>query len=385
VAQHPATQGISRPASGRKLAGIQALRALAAFGVVACHLVGFEAKYLAGPAIAPRTFLYGMAGVDLYFVISGFIITLICTGQFGRPGEPSRFLWRRFIRVYPIFLIWCLAVYAVFLLRPGMVNSSHGRPDILASFLLLPQQNLPLLLVSWTLVFEAFFYLMFAAALRWLRQVDLARWLLAWSVLVVAGNLLLQPTRMQPWLNLVFSPLQLEFVFGCFIALYVDRITKAMAWSSLVLGVVVCAAGMVVLDQDAAAYPLGWGRSLVFGSAAALLVIGVVGLEQFGRQCFPRSLAALGDSSYSLYLSHIPVIAVVGLFWRHAVAAPSPAEHAGALLSAFGVAILAGIVSYQLLEVPMLRVLRRVSLPSFSELRPRLRRARAHEAVLGRD
>ena len=179
----------------QKLASIQALRAIAAFGVVACHLFGFERNYIAGPGITPAAFQYGMVGVDLYFVISGFIITLMCKGRFGRQGEAPRFLWRRFIRVYPIFLFWCLAVFAVFLLHPGMVNTSHGRPDVLRSFLLLPQRNLPLLLVSWTLVYEAFFYVLFAGALRWLREEDLPRCLLAWAVVVVAGNLLLQPTQ----------------------------------------------------------------------------------------------------------------------------------------------------------------------------------------------
>ena len=377
MAHHATAHSAQMRASSQKLASIQALRALAAFGVVACHLLGFESKYLGGPGIAPAAFQYGMVGVDLYFVISGFIITLICTGQFGRPGEAPRFLWRRFIRVYPIFLVWCSAVFAVFLLYPGMVNSSHGRPDVLASFLLLPQRNLPLLLVSWTLVFEAFFYLLFAAALRWLREADLPRCLLAWAAVVIAGNLLLQPTRAEPWLNLVFSPLQLEFVFGCFIALYVNRVTQVLAWSSLVLGLAVAAAGMAVLSQHNAPYPLGWGRSLVFGSASALVLAGVVGLERLGRQCLPRPLAALGDSSYSLYLSHIPVIAVVGLFWRHFALAPPPAEHAAALLSAFGAAVLAGIASYLVLEVPMLRALRRVGSRQFA-FGGMLRGARAH-------
>src|SRR4051794_33560458 len=121
---------------GRKLEGIQAARAIAACGVVACHLLGYEAKYLPGPAVAPTLCQFGMAGVDLYFVISGFIITTMCAGRFGRRGEARRFLVQRVVRIYPVYWAWCLPVLAVFLLRPGLVNSSHGQPDVLRSFLL---------------------------------------------------------------------------------------------------------------------------------------------------------------------------------------------------------------------------------------------------------
>ncbi len=367
AAHHAPARGTDARPPTQKLASLQALRALAAFGVVACHLIGFERNYVAGPDVTPAAFQYGMVGVDLYFVISGFIITLMCKGRFRRQGEAPRFLWRRFIRVYPIFLIWCLAVFAVFVLHPGMVNSSHGRPDIVRSFLLLPQRNLPLLLVSWTLVFEAFFYVLFAGALRWLREENLPRCLLGWAAVVVAGNLLLQPTRMQPWLHLVFSPLQVEFMFGCVIALYVDRIRPAAAWGSVAVGLAGLALGMLVLSRLADPYPLGWGRSLVFGTASGLLLAGVVALERHGQQWFPRPLVALGDSSYSLYLSHIPVLGAVGLVWRHfAVAASSPLAHVAVLVITFALAVCGGIVSYLMLEVPMLQAMRRWNGPTFA-------------------
>ena len=97
-----------------------------------------------------------MAGVDLYFALSGFIITMMCLGRFQRRGEATRFLKRRFLRIYPTYWVWCAAVLAVFVVQPNVVNSGHGPPDVLRSILLLPQRNLPLLLVAWTLVYEVF-------------------------------------------------------------------------------------------------------------------------------------------------------------------------------------------------------------------------------------
>lgn len=361
-------------ASSRKLEGIQLLRAIAACGVVTCHLSGYETKYVAGPAVSSDAWLYGMSGVDLYFVISGFIITTMCAGRFGLPGEASRFLLQRATRIYPAYWVWSLAVLAVFLVRPGMVNSSHGEPDVLRSFLLLPQENLPLLLVAWTLVYEMFFYLLFSCALRWMREANLSRILAVWGVVVVAGNLLLQPSQEQPVLSLVFSPLLLEFMLGCCVALHVGRLGRRVSIATLVVGMLGFGAGLGALITTEQEFPLGWGRVLVFGTASALIVAGLVGMERNGHRRVPRPLVALGDASYSLYLCHVPVIAVAGLAWQTLIAASAPEAHAAALLWGFAAALAAGILSYHLIEVPLLRVSRRLTRVA---IRPPIRYGRA--------
>lgn len=345
-------------ATDRRLIGVQALRGIAACGVVACHMVAYETKYLAGPAVMPAVSLYGMAGVDLYFVLSGFIITTMCVGRFGRRGEARRFLKRRFLRIYPTYWVWCAAVLAVFLVQPGMVNSSHGRPDVLRSVLLLPQQNLPLILVGWTLVYEVFFYLLFAAALRWLREIQLPWALALWAAAVIVGQSILMPTRTQPWLHMIVSPLLLEFIMGCGVALYVDRCSRTVAIISLALGVGGCVAGTFALMALGVPFPLGWGRVLIYGTAAALVVAGIVGLERRGGCWIPRPIVGLGDASYSLYLSHVPVIAVAGLLLRRLLVSPSPAMHVVALAGTFAMAVAGGVVSFRLIERPLLHLLR---------------------------
>ena len=115
-----------------------------------------------------------------------------------------------------------------------MVNKTHGRPDLLLSLLLLPQSGTPLLFVSWTLVFELFFYAVFAVLLRWLRQSQLAYVLGAWAIAVVAGNLTLNIE--QPVLALVFSPLILEFIMGCAVALFLAELGGKAGLVCLVLG-----------------------------------------------------------------------------------------------------------------------------------------------------
>lgn len=351
----------------RKFEGIQAARAIAACGVVACHLLGYETKYLSGPPVASTLCRSGMAGVDLYFVISGFIITTMCAGRFRQRGQARHFLVQRMVRIYPAYWVWCLAVLAVFTLQPGMVNSSHGRPDVVRSLLLLPQQNLPLLLVSWTLVYEMFFYLMFTGALRWLREEDLSRVLIAWAAVVVVGHIALAPNEAQPLLNLVFSPLLLEFILGCTVALHIGGVGRRAGIGSLFLGLAGFAAGTIALATRGEPFPLGWTRVLIYGASSALFVTGIVALERAGQRRVPRLLVALGDASYSLYLSHVPVIAVVGLAWRRLAVAPPPGLHVAALVSGFAVALVAGVASFRLVELPLLRASRRlvrVAMPS---------------------
>jgi exopolysaccharide production protein ExoZ len=350
-------------AADRRLMGVQALRGLAACGVVLCHMAPFETKYLAGASVVPAACQYGMAGVDMYFVLSGFIITAMCAGRFRRRGEAGRFLKRRFLRIYPTYWVWAAAVLAVFLIHPGMVNSSHGRPDILQSVLLLPQQNLPLLLVAWTLVYEVFFYVVFAAALHWLRESYLPGALAVWAAIVVVGQLLLTPTNAQPWLHMFVSPLLLEFIMGCAVALYVDRCNKTAAILSLTLGTAGFVAGTFVLLMLVGPFPYGWGRVLVYGTASALVIAGLVALERQGGRWNSRPLARLGDASYSLYLSHVPVIAVTGLIWRHLLDTQSavmraPVMHVVVLACTFAVAVAGGIASFHLIEAPLLRILR---------------------------
>lgn len=342
------------PPSSR-IVGIQALRGIAACAVVLSHMSGVEAKYLAGPTMLPALSRFGMVGVDLFFVLSGFIMTSMSVGKFGRGGEASRFLTRRFLRIYPVYWAWCLPILAVFLMFPGMVNSSHGRPDLLRSFLLLPQHNLPLLLVAWTLVYEVFFYLVFAGALRWIRESRLAEVLCLWAIVVIGGHWWLMPGSTDPLLSLMFSPLLLEFMMGCAVALCVSRLNGRTAVAALALGAAGFLLGTVVFAAQGAWFPSDWHRTLVYGTSSAAVLAGVVAWERERGRTILHRLSGLGDASYSLYLSHVPVMGMAGLLIHHLLPTARPAVHVAALLLTYAAALAGGFLSFRLLEAPMLR------------------------------
>ena len=146
------------------LVSVQFLRAVAALGVVVFHLQPFEQQFLPGPTIAPRWFALGDIGVDLFFVISGFIIVESTSNWFDR-RHAGQFLWRRLTRIYPIYWFYNLLLLAMFWLQPSVLSANRQAPDLLASFLLTPPHGKTLLLISWTLMYEVEFYLIFAACL----------------------------------------------------------------------------------------------------------------------------------------------------------------------------------------------------------------------------
>ena len=137
---------------------LPATRGVAANLVVFSHLFFVQAKYTTA-GVLPAFALYGLAGVDMFFVLSGFIMVAVA----GRNIGPIRFLWRRAARIYPTYWLVSLAVLALAIVAPALVDSSVIAPiSLWRSFLLVPGETVPLLAVGWTLVHEMYFYLVFA-------------------------------------------------------------------------------------------------------------------------------------------------------------------------------------------------------------------------------
>ncbi|MGF6792389.1 acyltransferase family protein [Paraburkholderia sp. 35.1] len=334
----------------RKYRSIQALRALAALGVVAFHTDGIVAAHGWLVHVFPRVSRYGEIGVDVFFVISGFVMVLVTQGL--PPGIQSArsFICARIARVVPLYWILTALFIALVAFVPGVSEAfGHARVSAwhaLSSFLFLPSMSwtgmaAPVLGVGWTLNYEMWFYGVFAAAMCVTRRRLLA---------VGAFLLLTSALHLLPGEGVAFAfytnPLVLEFVFGCcFGAWYATGRTVPVAAAAGLL-VAVAAAGVFAPRLTDA------NRFLVFGLPALAVV--VAGLSVESKVRWNRWLERIGDASYSLYLTHLLAMpVVVGFMQMIDVRHRLPGDLVGGALVVASTAVALG--SYRWVERPASR------------------------------
>ena len=315
------------------LTNLQGLRALAALGVVVFHF-----------GLMPATAIHfevGASGVDIFFVLSGFIIA------HSSARSSRHFLTHRLIRVLPAYWIATL-IAALFTLQS---MDLAGASDWLVQSLFYlphPASRPPLIFVTWTLVYELAFYLLYWVALRFGTRTAPAACLA--FLLTLA---LVHPQGVPgPW------PLLLEFAMGIGIYLGVERYRVAElvpGWSGLLLSAV----GLVLLTvlPPMSGYSPDDYQSLVrvlcWGVPAAMIVFGLVIAEHGGLAIRSKLVLLLGAASYAIYLLH-PV--TVGQLIQLPSIAP-PFSWALCLLAA-GVTVALSVAFHLFHEVPLLRRLR---------------------------
>ncbi len=308
-----------RPDSPSHLSSIQGLRGFAAMLVLFLHVSG-TIKVIGGyPKDALSGFWdNGYAGVDLFFVISGFIMVYVTQTYDRGLGSSIRFLKARIIRIYPLWWVYASIMGLILFLlfgqpaRPEVAASAGGAwRHFLQSLALWPQTSHPTLVVGWTLIFEMYYYLIFAVLLL------LPRRYLSMALVIWGAQILLSQSLpdAKGWIELVRSPLSLEFIAGAFAGLLVVK--KKIISPLVVLGVgMVLFCGALVFLADGGPWHRDWSRVIFFGLPGALIAHGLVNLEMAKQIKTPRWARALGDWSYSLYLCHVIVILVVKNIWE---------------------------------------------------------------------
>jgi peptidoglycan/LPS O-acetylase OafA/YrhL len=340
------------------LPGIQALRALAALMVVVHHAelsvllgFGFSAKPL---------FLMGSAGVDVFFVISGFIMLVSSRRLFAAPRGPMTFVLRRLIRVVPLYWVVTSVYAAAFLLAPAAIGRSVSTDTVIASYAFWPKVGLdgtfhPLLVVGWTLNYEMFFYALFALAVARPRAQAVAFIVAALAATVALGAAL--GGSVAP-LAFWGEPIVLEFAAGIGLGLAYER----RAFIPRPVAVLAFLAGVLAFSwQIGLPIPTGWPRLVAYG-LPALCLVGSVALAQPSERpsAVPSPVVFLGDASYSLYLVHLLALTATRFAAvRLGLVPTSLGEAIGFAAMSMAVAVFAACASYLLFERPVTRFLRR--------------------------
>lgn len=309
------------------IGGLQMLRGVAATLVVLFHLQAAAVIEGHDPGVL-AWFVGGEVGVDVFFVLSGFVIFRAVQGR--RHLGPWWFLRQRFWRIVPpywvVLALTLLALTGLEVLE-GDWSEWPGLGKILVSVFLLPLPG-QVIAVAWTLTVEGLFYLIFAATYFRFGTRGAIAALVLWSALTL-GLKLVDLGLPREMAVILYSGV-VQFLFGGLISLAISAGWRAGAVPAVVLGTL----GLAVLVTGQVGF--GWSRAFTAGLPSAALVYGLAA----ANWRMPDWTLVWGEASYLLYLVHLLVFSIAGTLLRMAGVAPY-----GSVLAMLGLAVLAMAVA----------------------------------------
>ncbi len=331
------------------LIGVNILRGVAALAVVVHHGLeeGIELFPSLGGAVAIAA-RAGAAGVDIFFVISGFIMLHTSWNSFGQRGTVGNFLARRLIRIAPLYWLCILAVLVMWASGYFYKSRTFSLTDVGLSLAFLPTSNL-VHGVGWTLGYEMYFYALFAVLLAAGRRSVVV---LALPVALAAGLVLSQLLPPSATRTFLANPIVLEFAYG---------IALAAMWNSrpnwpisprwlLAIGTGFIVAASAIAPSDGTAGVASSIRFLVWGLPALMIVAAMLPVQDVQSR-LARGLHWLGDRSYSLYLTHAFVMTAYAVALKAGVFRGVIGGMAGLVVVTVLSVLLAAVV-YRLIERP---------------------------------
>lgn len=332
-----------------RLLGIEAARGIAAVMVVFYHAARHLQK-ATGSMPWSGVAQFGHAGVDFFFVLSGFIILFVHRKDIGLPNRLTHYAERRFTRVYPLFWV-ALAVWTVLALFSHTGEAITPGKLLLQASLLFFSGDIG---VAWTLRHEILFYLFFAMAILD-RRIGITLFG-AWFAAIVIGWIT-GYTPVNSALVLTFSAFNLEFLFGMAAAYAVQ--TWSINRPGLLLGVGVLVFVAYGVCENTGMVD-GYDRSaqLVYGLSSMLVVMGLASTEAAGALRLPPFMGKLGAASYSIYLFHLSFIGIVyKILALSGLLAHLPVGLTYGVLVAGGV--IGGMLVSRIVEYPLMKLIGR--------------------------
>lgn len=315
---------------------IQYLRGVAALMVVLYHARN-EVPWLYNPMAGVH---FGAAGVDIFFVISGFIMFTAA------PDEPIlQFYIRRIIRIVPLYW-FATAIMATNDLADGNLTLSA----LVKSLLFIPYANptangavWPILVPGWTLNYEMFFYFLFGLSLLTRKPA----WVLTMAICGLVG------LGAAGWSygaigQTYTSALLLEFLAGVWLGVAYARFDFRALAPLLPVGLA------ILVGSDW----LAWPKLFEVMIPATAIVAGALGLEARGWGRTNRLWLRIGDASYSIYIFHTIIIAAILRLYQH-LPITGIAQFAGLLIVTMIASVGSGLVIHKVIEKPMTAAINR--------------------------
>lgn len=287
-------------------------------------------------------------GVYYFFALSGFMVYYLHHKEMGSGRGVKKFLFSRFIKIFPIYWIWNLCILPFPFLFFGIItNADKSISSIMASLLLLPREAAPLLIVAWSLVHTVFFYLVFS--LTFFRNKILSIYIpVIWIVISIAFSLNILSSS-NYYINFLFNPYNLIFISGVACAFLVQKI-KFNLYVSMLLACI----GLI-------GFPLSWiiiqnglldiNLQVTTTLSSILLILGCSSIDLERDIKIPKLTKLLGDASFSIYLTHFSIMSAICISLSSMSIIHIPGFLLGMLLML--ISMIFGCLMYILVEKPL--------------------------------
>jgi exopolysaccharide production protein ExoZ len=350
---------------------VQILRAFAVISVVLFHLDAFTNTHFGHSLF---NFKSGFTGIDFFFALTGFIITYAHFKETQHHSSVKKFLLKRFVRIYPFY--WLILLVIIGLESPEFHNKPtlrstidpttfDGTINIIKNILLYPLPDSQMLVgIAWGLSHAIIFYLLFALGIR-LGWKGARIIFLVWLLAIILNSLKIFP----PWLltEAIAGSVNIQILIGC-VAGYLF-VKNHQEEKSLLIGLSVAA---IVIATAVFIYWKGYDRNnLVMTTLVGLSSSGILyytasldrkmqNRKSSGKYASPL-LVLTGDAAYSIFLTHIIFIPYVFKAFNKMMNVSVVPDFVKNILIIiiFFVTIIAGILTYLLIERPLLNFLRK--------------------------
>lgn len=324
------------------MVSIQWLRAFAVVMVIIFHVL-LKAQIL---GLTTLSFSQGAAGVDLFFIISGFIMVYITQN---RKFSFIDFIKRRIIRIIPLYWILSSIAAIVYFYNPLLVNSHNGETSILSSFTLIPIYGKAMLLeVGWTLRFEFFFYTIFAISMYFFRH---NAWYCVLLLILTSAVSLLNIDNF--YIQYFTNPIIIEFSLGIFSFHYFMKTKNWLSLTFILMGF------FLFIIFGIKNYGIE-NRVIFYGIPMFLFFLGSISLESIvskQKTYLSHFFKYIGDASYSLYLSHTFTIAIIAKLY---IQLGQDIPYLFFPLSVIA-SVLAGAICYEWIEKPITKLIKQLN------------------------
>lgn len=303
----------------------------------------------------------GGAGVDIFFVISGFIIVSLAqrrVAEVNRFSEATRFLLRRWGRIYPLYWVTVVVILASTSWYTRNDPNYHSTINIREILLVTTQVNVQP--PAWTLSFELWFYFG-TAVLMLLPPTLFTKAMLVWATAQATLLLLHSKLGVGPSSHIFIQPQVMDFFLGCAVSYMCAHrlLSPSHAVMILLLSIGLFTAGCISCYLRLPTGSLTDGERLIYwGTSAAIMLWSLICLEVTAALKTPIWLQRLGDVSYSIYLWHFPIMTIAFSFGLEDLIPSSKILQA---LLEFLVTLLIAPFSYRVIEFPFMKLVQKLS------------------------